>query len=207
MTDPTPNDLRQPIDARSLIASEAIRGAIGGFCWSLLLTVPLAWTFWNHPPPAGRILAVLISVPISLIWAALAANARVGRARENLFTDEQRAILARYTGRTGVQGLCCSLPFALLLLVGTWGHGAFGAIFLALVLIGLCTGCAARVGQALGRRKVRAMQREAKAKAGQADSRMSRPDSALRAEPSEQVQREEKRQPVAHYPFDAGLED
>ena len=202
---------RQPIDTRSLIAQGALRGAFGGFCWSLVVGVPAACSLWNIPN-GGPIWGLASLGLTSLVWTGIAALVGASQTREQTFTDEQRAVLRRRVRRSALQGLCFSLPVAAFLLVTNWGYGAAGAISSTLMLVGIWVGSAALVGHGMGRRTVRAMQRETRAKAEQLDLRMGQHDPAPTAEPSKLVQPDlarlsEMRQRASHHPIDAGLED
>ena len=150
-----PEVRRQSIDTRSLVARGAVRGAFGGFCWSLLVGVPLAFMFWNVPN-GGPIWGMFSLGLTSIIWTGIAANVGAGKSREKTFTDEQRAVLHRRTRRSALQGLCFALPVAAFILVITWGYGPIGAIVNASMVLGIWVGSAALVGHGLGKRSVRA---------------------------------------------------
>ena len=205
MTDPAPHDLRPPIDARSLVAHGAVRGAIGGFCWSLLVGVPLAFLVWTMPM-GGSFWGLFTLGMTSLIWTAIAAGAGAGQTREKTFTDEQRAVLRKRTRRSAHQGACFALPVGLYALFGTWQYGAIQAIFGSAMIVGIWAGCAALVGHGLGKRTVAAMQREARAKAERVDAGMM-PREAVQAAPSENLQPDVTRLAEARKRIDVGHED
>ena len=159
MTDPT-HDLRQPIDARPLVAQGAVRGAIGGFGWSLIVAVPVA-VVNAIDPKVGPLNALIMFGGICSVWSAVAAFAEVRRTRERTFTEEQRDILRRNLRRTRIQAACVSV--LLIALTETFSLGD-GPVFkprpcCAMIILSIAIS-SDLVGRAKGYKAVRAMQQE-----------------------------------------------
>ena len=160
MNDSILHDPGTQIDARSLIASEAMRGAIGGFCWSLLVAVPMAWMMW-FDPRGGPFWAMIELGGICSIWSAVAALAQKRRSRESTFTPEQLGVLRRHLRRTRTQAACVSV--FLIVMTEAFSRGespVFEPRYLCGMIILSIAISSDLVGRGKGNAAVRAMQRE-----------------------------------------------
>lgn len=157
MKDPILNDPGTEIDARSLIASAALRGALVGFCWSQLVVVPVALVN-SIDPDVGPQKSLIMCGGICSIWAAVAAFAEVRRTRERTFTAAQEVIL-RYHIRNARFVAVGLIVIALIVLENVLPPVTVWAVikFLAVVSIWFASSL---VGRAQGYATVREMQRE-----------------------------------------------
>ena len=162
MNDSIPNHPDTQIDTRPLLASGALRGSLGGFCWSLLVAIPVA-VVYSTDPKVGPFWAIVALGGICSIWSAVAAFAEKRRTRERTYTEEQRAVLRRHLRTTRIQALCASLVLIGLTESIRGGDGpvfkprhACGMIILSIAI------SSDLVGRAKGTAAVRAMQQEAR---------------------------------------------
>lgn len=169
MTMPTNSpQVRQTNEDRwRIILKSGLKGAFGGFLWSLLVAVPLV-AFGEYDPRIRDHYHTLEMAYWTVgIWTVSAGLASLQRGRIATIPDEYSRIVQRAAHRAALQASFFAVPVAAFMFIGTVGYGVMSAIASVCMLLGMWLGSAALVGFNKGMKEAK-KRRDAESQAGAA---------------------------------------